>query len=160
MVNAPEKLLEGLLKPQEEAVLHRGSPLLIVAGPGSGKTEVLSRRVAHLILSGDAHPENMLVTTFTNKAALQLKDRIQQKLPEVNVELMQVSTLHSFCTEILRRYPKSVSGDFRILDEMAQLSFVYANRKVLGLDEIVKGLPHQFFRGVIHSFNLATEEMV
>jgi len=160
MVNAPEKLLEGLLKPQEEAVLHRGSPLLIVAGPGSGKTEVLSRRVAHLILSGDAHPENMLVTTFTNKAALQLKDRIQQKLPEVNVELMQVSTLHSFCTEILRSYPNSISGDFRILDEMAQLSFVYANRKVLGLDEIVKGQPHQFYRGVIHSFNLATEEMV
>jgi len=160
MVNAPEKLLEGLLEPQKEAVLHRGGPLLIVAGPGSGKTEVLSRRVAHLILSGDASPENMLVTTFTNKAALELKDRIQQKLPEVNVELMQVSTLHSFCGEILRRYPKSPSGDFRILDEMGQFLFVYSNRKALGLDEIVKGLPHQFFQGVIHSFNLATEEMV
>ncbi|VVB73107.1 ATP-dependent DNA helicase Rep [uncultured archaeon] len=160
MVDTPEKLLEDLLEPQKEAVLHRGSPLLIVAGPGSGKTEVLSRRVAHLILSGDVRPENMLVTTFTNKAALELKDRIQQKLPEVNVELMQVSTLHSFFGEILRRYLKSPSGDFRILDEMGQFLFVYSNRKALGLDEIVKGLPHQFFQGVIHSFNLATEEMV
>jgi len=160
MVNTPEKLLDGLMKPQAEAVIHRGSPLLIVAGPGSGKTEVLSRRVAHLILSGDATPENMLVTTFTNKAALELKDRIQQKLPEVNVELMQVSTIHSFCAEILRQHPRCISGDFKILDETEQLLLVYANRKALGLDEIVKGQPYQFFRGVIHAFNLATEEMV
>lgn len=160
MVNTPEKLLESLLKPQAEAVLHRNSPLLIVAGPGSGKTEVLSRRVAHLILSEDANPENMLVTTFTNKAALELKDRIQRKLPEVNVELMQVSTIHSFCAEILRQYSRSSIADLRILDEREQFLLVYANRKALGLDDIVKGQPYQFFRGVIHAFNLATEEMV
>ncbi|MDM7912190.1 MAG: UvrD-helicase domain-containing protein [Methanotrichaceae archaeon] len=99
------------------AVIHRGSPLLIIAGPGSGKTEVLARRVAHLIRSGDASPENLLVTTFTNKAALELKDRIQQKLPEVNVELMQVSTIHSFCAQLLHQHRRGPgSTKYRILD--------------------------------------------
>jgi ATP-dependent DNA helicase UvrD/PcrA len=104
MTEQPAYLL-GYLTPQQiEAILFRGRPLLIIAGPGSGKTEVSSWRAAHLIKSGTVHLENLLVTTFTNKAALKLKDRIQRKLPEVNVELMQVSTLHSFCADLLRQY--------------------------------------------------------
>ncbi len=162
MISPIHSLLSGLTSNQSEAILHRGSPLLIIAGPGSGKTEVLSRRVAHLILTGDANPENMLITTFTNKAALELKDRIQRKLPDLNVELMHISTIHSFCADLLRSYGQSLdlSGDFRILDNQDQFLFIYTHRKDLGLDAIIKGRPHQFFSSVVHAFNIATEELV
>ena len=85
---------------QVEAITYRGGPLQIVAGPGSGKTEVIAWRVAHLLKSGAASPESVLVTTFTEKAALELKDRIQSRLfdisiTDINVERMQVSTIHS-----------------------------------------------------------------
>jgi DNA helicase-2/ATP-dependent DNA helicase PcrA len=108
-----------LTMPQREAILHLGSPLLIIAGPGSGKTEVIACRVAYLVQAGLVKPENILATTFTNKAALELKDRIQSKLPDINVELMQVSTIHSFCADLLRRYPRQANlpGGFSILDE-------------------------------------------
>ena len=151
-----------LTKEQREAILHRGSPLLIIAGPGAGKTEVIAWRVAYLVRAGHVRPENMLVTTFTNKAALELKDRIQEKLPDVNVELMQVCTIHSFCADILRRYREHTPfpQGFRIVDEMAQLLFVYTHRKALGLDALVKGRPYDFFSSVVHTFNLATEELV
>lgn len=156
-----DALLANLRDPQKSAVLHRGSPLLIVAGPGSGKTEVLSRRVAHLILSGDVKPENMLVTTFTVKAALELKDRIQKHVPDINVELMQVSTIHSFCSELLHCYSRGPgASEYRILDAESQLLYVFANRKDLGLNEIVKGLPQHFYPSVVRAFNLATEELV
>ncbi len=162
MSERPAYLPSYLTAEQAEAVLFRGRPLLIIAGPGSGKTEVISWRVAHLIKSGAVRPEDCLVTTFTNRAALELKDRIQRKLPELNVELMQVSTLHSFCAELLRQYARysPLPDNFRILDERSQFLFVHANRKRLGLDEIVKGRPIDFFDNVVSLFNLATEEMV
>ena len=158
----PTYLHPRLTDQQTEAILHQGSPLLIIAGPGSGKTEVLAWRVAHLVLAGYAQPADFLVTTFTNKAALELKDRIQQKLPQVNVELMQVSTLHAFCAELLRRFRHHTAKPlgFRILDATGQFLFVYANRKALGLDGLVKGRPHAFFADVVRTFNLATEELV
>jgi len=155
-------LPKRLTEPQREAILHRGSPLLIIAGPGAGKTEVISWRVAHLILSGLAQPEKFLVTTFTIKAAQELKDRIQEKLPHINIEPMQVSTIHSFCAELLRRYwyRSPLPPGFRILDEMGQFLFIYAHRKELGLDSFLKGRPHNFFSEVLRLFNLATEELV
>ncbi len=161
-MSEPEYLPSYLTKEQREAILHRGSPLLIIAGPGSGKTEVITWRVAHLVRAGYVRPENLLVTTFTNKAALELKDRIQQKLPGINVELMHVSTIHSFCADLLRRYREHTPfpHGFHILDEMGQLLFVYAHRKHLGLDALVKGRPYDFFANVVHTFNLATEELV
>jgi DNA helicase-2/ATP-dependent DNA helicase PcrA len=161
-MNKPDYLPPYLTEQQIEAILHQGSPLLIIAGPGSGKTEVIAWRVAHLVRAGHVHPENLLVTTFTNKAALELKDRIQQKLPQVNVELMQVSTIHSFCADLLRRYRQHTAMPlgFRILDETGQFLFVYSNRKALGLDALVKGRPHDSFAAVMRTFNLATEELV
>lgn len=162
-MNEPPSYLSDHLTPQQvEAILFRGQPLLIVAGPGSGKTEVMSWRAVHLIRAGLARPNNLLVTTFTNKAALELKDRIQRKLPAVNVELMQVSTLHSFCAALLREYggQSALPSNFRILTDSAQFLFVYTHRKRLGLAEIVKGRPNDFFNSVIGFFNLATEEMV
>jgi len=156
-MNRPDYLPSYLTEQQIEAILHQDSPLLIIAGPGSGKTEVIAWRVAHLVRAGHVHPEECLVTTFTNKAALELKDRIQQKLPGINVELMQVSTIHSFCAELLRHYQR---GGFRLLDAEGQFLFVYANRKTLGLGDIVKGRPYDFFSQAIATFNQATEELV
>jgi len=157
-----EAILVGLTDPQKEAVQHQGSPLLIIAGPGSGKTEVIARRVAFLVRSGRVRSENILAVTFTEKAALGLKDRIQLKLPEINAELMQVSTIHSFCAELLRHYvAQSVTPrGFRILDDIGQFLLVYSNRKALGLSDIVKGRPKDFFDAVLRTFNLATEELV
>ncbi len=158
----PDYLPDYLTPQQVVAILFQGPPLLIIAGPGSGKTSVMSWRVAHLIRSGTVRPENLLVTTFTNKAALELKDRIQRHVPEINVELMQVSTLHSFCANLLRQYaPLSrFPREFEILDENTQFLFVYAHRKELGLANLLKGRPIDFYNNAVRFFNLATEEMV
>lgn len=155
-------LPDYLSSPQRQAILHAGSPLLIIAGPGSGKTAVVTWRATHLVRSGQVRPENLLVTTFTNKAADELKDRIAAQLPDVNVEAMQVSTLHSFCAELLRRYRRQspIPGGFQLLDEDGQLLFVYAERKRLGLDGLVKGRPYTFYRSVIGLLNQAKEELV
>jgi len=151
-----------LTSEQRDAVLHTGTPLLIIAGPGSGKTEVIAWRVVHLVRSGLVAPEDMLVTTFTNKAALELKDRIQHRLPDVHVEAMQVGTLHSLCADLLRQYQSRsrLPRGFHILDEHGQFLFVYTRRKALGLDALVKGRSHDFFSHVLRLFNLATEELV
>jgi DNA helicase-2/ATP-dependent DNA helicase PcrA len=161
-MNRPSYLPSYLTDQQLEAILHLGSPLLIIAGPGSGKTEVITWRVAHLVRAGHVEPNECLVTTFTNKAAYELKDRIQQKLPDIDVEQMQVCTIHSLCAFVLREYQRrsSLPRGFRILDEDGQFLFVYTNRKALGLDALIKGRKHDFFCDVLKMFNLATEELV
>jgi DNA helicase-2/ATP-dependent DNA helicase PcrA len=156
------KILEGLTESQKKAVTHLDGPLLIVAGPGSGKTEVISRRAAFLVQSGAASPENLLVTTFTEKASLELKDRIQTKLPDVNVEAMQISTIHSFCYSLLndfREHSPFRSG-FRVLDDAGQLLFIYTRRVDLGLNTILKGRESDFFSEVKRLYNLASEEQI
>jgi DNA helicase-2/ATP-dependent DNA helicase PcrA len=161
-MNTPSYLPANLTTEQRDAVLHSGGPLLIIAGPGSGKTEVLAWRVAHLVRAGLVAPERLLVTTFTNKTALELKDRIQLKLPEVHVEAMQVGTLHSFCADLLRRYQSRspLPRGFHILDEHGQFLFVYTQRKAFGLDALVKGRLYEAFANALRLFNLATEELV
>jgi DNA helicase-2/ATP-dependent DNA helicase PcrA len=95
-------LLEGLNPAQVDAVLHSDGPLLIIAGAGSGKTRVLTQRIAHLIQQRDVNPFEILAITFTNKAADEMKSRVGRLVGPV-AEKMWVSTFHSACVRILRR---------------------------------------------------------
>ncbi|MDE3065362.1 MAG: UvrD-helicase domain-containing protein [Acidobacteriota bacterium] len=99
----PDSLLEGLTGPQRDAVVHRGGPLLVVAGAGSGKTRVLTRRIAHLLATGDARPWEILAITFTNKAADEMRRRVVD-LVGAEAGQMWVSTFHSAGLRMLRAH--------------------------------------------------------
>src|SRR5215213_11479410 len=98
----PDELLEGLNPSQRQAVMHEGSALLVVAGAGSGKTRVLTRRIAWLLAQRNAHPGSVLAITFTNKAAAEMRERVEE-LVGGRAKIMWVSTFHSSCVRILRR---------------------------------------------------------
>ncbi|MFE0172746.1 DNA helicase PcrA [Streptomyces sp. NPDC059002] len=113
----PATLLDGLNENQRAAVVHAGSPLLIVAGAGSGKTRVLTHRIAYLLAERGVHPGQILAITFTNKAAGEMKERVEQLVgPRANA--MWVSTFHSACVRILRREYKKLgfTSSFSIYD--------------------------------------------
>ncbi|MFJ3534587.1 DNA helicase PcrA [Streptomyces sp. NPDC090109] len=113
----PAALLEGLNEQQRAAVVHTGTPLLIVAGAGSGKTRVLTHRIAHLLGTRYVHPGQILAITFTNKAAGEMKERVEQLVgPRANA--MWVMTFHSACVRILRRESKRLgfTSSFSIYD--------------------------------------------
>ncbi|MGH3461255.1 MAG: DNA helicase PcrA [Kribbellaceae bacterium] len=114
----PDTLLEGLNPQQRAAVVHHGRPLLVVAGAGSGKTRVLTRRIAYLLSARDAHPGSILAITFTNKAAAEMRERVVE-LVGPRAKAMWVSTFHSSCVRILRREIKrfGISSTFSIYDE-------------------------------------------
>ncbi|CAL8967673.1 ATP-dependent DNA helicase UvrD1 [Propionicimonas sp. T2.31MG-18] len=96
-----EELLADLNPPQRAAVVHAGSPVLVVAGAGSGKTRVLTRRIAHLVSQRSVHPGSILAITFTNKAAAEMRHRVVELVGN-RAKLMWVSTFHSACVRILR----------------------------------------------------------
>src|SRR5689334_16490676 len=118
MPSPDDALLEGLNPVQREAVVHTEGPLLIVAGAGSGKTRVLTHRIAHLIREHGVSPFEILAITFTNKAADEMKHRVSALVGPV-AERMWVSTFHSACVRILRRdgHHLGYTSSFTIYDQ-------------------------------------------
>jgi DNA helicase II / ATP-dependent DNA helicase PcrA len=128
--------LETLNPEQREAVLHRCGPLLILAGAGSGKTRVITSRVAYLVGDGHAKPHEVLAVTFTNKAAEEMRARVESLLG-ADITGMWVSTFHALCARLLRREAPAIglSRDFVIYDSSDQLSVIKQGLKHLQIDD-------------------------
>jgi DNA helicase-2/ATP-dependent DNA helicase PcrA len=128
--------LGSLNSRQREAVVHEGGPLVVFAGAGSGKTRVITFRVAQLIAKHDVAPWRILAVTFTNKAAGEMRERLLGLLGEQGAAV-QVGTFHATCARLLRRHGESVglTKDFTIYDDQDQLALVKRVLRDLGLDE-------------------------
>jgi DNA helicase II / ATP-dependent DNA helicase PcrA len=128
--------LSKLNPEQREAVLHRDGPLLILAGAGSGKTRVITYRIAHLIGDGHADPGQVLAVTFTNKAAQEMRERVEGLIGDA-AQGVWLSTFHALCARLLRREaPKiSLSRDFVIYDSSDQVSVVKQALRELNIDD-------------------------
>ena len=131
----PADLLTGLNPAQGRAVTHSGSPLLIIAGAGSGKTRVLTHRIAHLIATGRARPGEILAITFTNKAAAEMRERVTALVGPAG-ECMWVSTFHSACVRILRREHEAAGlrSTFSIYDAADSTRLITLIVRELGID--------------------------
>ena len=135
--------LEGLNPQQREAVAHTEGPLLILAGAGSGKTRVITHRIAHIIATRHVPPAAILAVTFTNKAADEMRTRVASLLSGYELSSdPRVSTFHSFCVRLLRRdgdplaqVRPGFTRQFTIYDDDDQLAIVKATYRRLGLDE-------------------------
>ena len=151
------KILEGLNPEQEKAVKHFKGPLLILAGAGSGKTRVLTHRIAYLISEHRVHPWNILALTFTNKAAGEMRERVDSIGSGQNSRDIWVSTFHSLCVRILRRHIESIgyTRSFTIYDGDDQKTLMRDIIKFLDLDP--KKYKERSFLSVISS---AKDELV
>lgn len=118
-------LLSSLNPAQQEAVQQTDGPLLILAGAGSGKTRVIAHRIAYLVSERLAHPDEVMAVTFTNKAAQEMRERVE-KLLDTDCRAMWVSTFHSLCARLLRREAPAIglSRDFTIYDSADQQSVI------------------------------------
>ena len=140
-----DEILQNLNKQQKEAVLCTEGPLLIIAGAGSGKTRVLTHRIAYLIKEKKVNPWNIIAITFTNKAAKEMKERIAKLLGDDIAKDMWVGTFHSMCVRILRRQIDKLGYDrsFLIYDTADSKSVVKDCMKELGVDD--KIFPDKYF---------------
>jgi DNA helicase-2/ATP-dependent DNA helicase PcrA len=135
--------LQGLNAQQREAVAHTEGPLLILAGAGSGKTRVITHRIAHIVTARHVPPSAVLAVTFTNKAAKEMRERVSALLANAGLESEpRVSTFHSFCVQLLRRdgdplarVRPGFTRRFTIYDDEDQLSIVKSTYRAMGLDE-------------------------
>ena len=147
-MSGAESILEGLNPEQAEAVRSVDGPLLVLAGAGSGKTRMLTHRIAYLVASGAAHPSGILAVTFTNKAAREMRERVDGLIPQCAAGIW-VSTFHSTCVRILRRdighlgYERS----FVIYDQSDSLTAIKRVCRSLSLDE--KSYPPRGMRAAI-----------
>src|SRR3954462_15795605 len=130
-----ERLLADLNPPQREAVTHGEGPLLVLAGAGSGKTRVLTYRIAYLLATGQALPSEILAITFTNKAAGEMKERVERLVGGAS-RAMWVMTFHSACARILRADAQRLGYKraFQIYDEADSLRMVKRCAEEVGID--------------------------
>ena len=154
------KLLDDLNNEQKAAVTHREGPLLIVAGAGTGKTTVITRRIAYLIEQG-AKPEEILAMAFGEKAAAEMEERVGQLLP-IGYYNLQISTFHSFCEQILREHGIEIGlPDFKILNEVGQWILIRNNLDKFDLNYYRPlGNPTKFIKALINHFSRAKDELI
>ncbi len=154
-----QNLLENLNKEQLEAVTHREGPLLIVAGAGTGKTTVITQRIAWLIEQGIAKPENILALTFTDKAAGEMEERVDTLLPMGYMDL-QISTFHSFAETLLRQYgvEMGLARDFRVTSELDAWLLARQHIDRFELDHYRPlGNPTKYIRALLTHFSRAKD---
>ena len=141
--------LKNLNKAQKEAVLHLDGPLLIVAGAGSGKTKVLTSRIAHIIKEKKAFPNQILSVTFTNKAAKEMQNRISKMLGSAAIGLSWLGTFHSICAKLLRKHASAanLNSNFTIIDTDDQIRLIKNICKAENID--IKQLAPRFILAII-----------
>ena len=147
MVNSD--YLKDLNNAQKEAVTHLDGPLLIVAGAGSGKTKVLTSRIAHIIDKKKAYPNQILAVTFTNKAASEMQSRVSKILGSSAIGLSWLGTFHSICAKLLRKHASAVNlnSNFTIIDTDDQSRLIKNICKAENVD--VKQLSPRFILAII-----------
>lgn len=153
-------LVNDLNKEQRAAVTFGNGPLLIVAGAGTGKTTVITRRIAWLIECGKAKPDEILAVTFTDKAAGEMEERVDRLLPYGYVDLW-VMTFHAFCERILQRHGIDIGipNDFKLLDTTASWMLVRQNLERFSLDYYRPlGNPAKFIHTLLKHFSRAKDE--
>ena len=141
--------LKNLNKAQKEAVLHIDGPLLIVAGAGSGKTKVLTSRIAHIIKEKKAFPNQILSVTFTNKAAKEMQNRVSRMLGSAATGLSWLGTFHSICAKLLRKHASAanLNSNFTIIDTDDQIRLIKNICKAENID--IKQLAPRFILAII-----------
>mgnify|MGYP000418350129 FL=1 len=141
--------LKNLNKAQKEAVLHLDGPLLIVAGAGSGKTKVLTSRIAHIINEKKAFPNQILSVTFTNKAAKEMQNRVSSILNSEAIGLSWLGTFHSICAKLLRKHAPAagLTSNFTIIDTDDQVRLIKNICKAENID--IKQLAPKFILSII-----------
>ncbi len=141
--------LENLNEPQKEAVLHLDGPLLIVAGAGSGKTKVLTSRIANIIKEKRAFPNQILAVTFTNKAAKEMQNRVSNILGSAATGLSWLGTFHSICAKLLRKHASAanLNSNFTIIDADDQIRLIKNICKAENID--IKQLSPRFILAII-----------
>ena len=149
MAARPRPYLDGLNPEQREAVERLDGPVLMLAGAGTGKTKALTSRIAHLLSTGSARPDEILAVTFTNKAAREMKHRVASHLGEAVEGMRWLGTFHSICVKLLRRHAELVGlkSNFTILDTDDQLRLLKQLVQAAGIDD--KRWPARQLAGVI-----------
>lgn len=156
------ELLKTLNTEQKQAVTHGEGPLLIVAGAGTGKTTVITQRIAWLIAQGKAQSDEILAVTFTDKAAGEMEERIDRLLPLGYLDLW-VSTFHAFCQRVLTDHAIDIGlpGDFKLLDQTSQWLLVRQNLDRFNLDYYrPMGNPTKFIHALLKHFSRAKDEAI
>ena len=157
-----DQLLHGLNEEQLAAVTHDGGPLMILAGAGTGKTTVITQRIAWLIEQQKAKPDEVLALTFTEKAASEMEERVDQLLPIGYVDLW-ISTFHAFCERVLRQHALEIGlpDQFLLLDEISAYLMIRKELERFELDYYLpRGNPTRFLRAMLQHISRLKDELI
>ncbi|MDD3428143.1 MAG: ATP-dependent helicase, partial [Caldisericia bacterium] len=156
-----KSIIPTLNEAQLEAITSVEGPVLIIAGPGTGKTLTIIARTLYLLLSGKAQPEEIVLTTFTEKSAFELKDRLSQLARKLNysgkLHLLKVGTIHSLCNDFIEKFITytPLRKGYTVLDDLSQVFFLFEN-----FDEIVNSINNKYLGKWINKWNCINELII